>query len=85
MDVQIDKEGRVLVGSEDGCVGPCVQGGGNSFSSKGFISRQSGGKRLLAACEQDPALGYAVLKRFATLMAERLNAARLTAMRHYSG
>jgi len=43
------------------------------------------GKRLLAACEQDPALGYVVIKRFATLMAERLNAARLTAMRHYSG
>jgi CRP/FNR family cyclic AMP-dependent transcriptional regulator len=43
------------------------------------------GKRLLAACELDPALGYVVLKRFATLMAERLNAARLTAMRHYSG
>jgi len=48
MDVQIDKEGRVLVGSEDGCVGACVQGGGNTFSSKGFIARQSGGKRLIA-------------------------------------
>jgi CRP/FNR family transcriptional regulator, cyclic AMP receptor protein len=43
------------------------------------------GERLRAACEQDPALGYQVLKRFAALMADRLNAARLTAMRHYSG
>jgi hypothetical protein len=53
MDLQIDKEGRVLVAGEDGCVGPCVQGGGNSFSAKGFITRQSGGKRMLAAF--DPA------------------------------
>ena len=60
MDIQIDKEGRVLVGSEDGCVGPCVQGGGNSFSSKGFIVRQSGGKRLIAAFDPaEPALAGA--------------------------
>ena len=60
MDVQIDKEGRVLVGSEDGCVGPCVQGGNNSFSSKGFIARQSGGKRLLAAFDPvEPAVAGA--------------------------
>jgi CRP/FNR family transcriptional regulator, cyclic AMP receptor protein len=43
------------------------------------------GKRLREACEQDPALGYRILKLFAALMAERLNAARVTAMRHYSG
>lgn len=48
MDIQIDKGGRILVAGEDGCVGPCVQGGGNSFSAKGFITRQSGGKRMLA-------------------------------------
>jgi len=53
MDIQIDKEGRILVGSEDGCVGACVQGGANSFTSKGLIVRQSGGKRLLA--QFDPA------------------------------
>jgi hypothetical protein len=52
MDLQIDKEGRVLVAGEDGCIGPCVQGGGNTFSSKGFITRQSGGKRMLA--QYDP-------------------------------
>lgn len=43
------------------------------------------GKRLRDACEQDPALGYRILKLFAALMAERLNAARVTAMKHYTG
>ena len=43
------------------------------------------GKRLRDACEQDPALGYRILKLFAALMAERLNAARITAMKHYTG
>ncbi|MEY2507144.1 MAG: hypothetical protein QOH01_1473 [Verrucomicrobiota bacterium] len=49
MDLQIDKEGRVLVAGVDGCVGACVVGGANSFTAKGFITRQSGGKRMLAA------------------------------------
>lgn len=43
------------------------------------------GEKLRAACESDPKLGYQLLKRFAALMAERLNAARVTAMRHYAG
>jgi CRP-like cAMP-binding protein len=43
------------------------------------------GEELREACERDPALGYRVLKRFAALMAERLNAARTTAMKHYAG
>ncbi|MEY2579313.1 MAG: hypothetical protein QOI49_2137 [Verrucomicrobiota bacterium] len=60
MDIQIDKEGRVLVAGEDGCIGPCVQGGGNTFSSKGFITRQSGGKRMLAQYDPtEPALAGA--------------------------
>jgi hypothetical protein len=60
MDLQIDKEGRVLVAGEDGCIGPCVQGGGNSFSAKGFITRQSGGKRMLAQYDPvEPALAGA--------------------------
>jgi hypothetical protein len=53
MDIQIDKEGRLLVAGEDGCIGACVQGGANSFTAKGFITRQSGGKRMLA--QFDPA------------------------------
>ncbi len=48
-DITIDKEGRVLVGGEDGCIGGCVNGGANSFTAKAFITRQSGGKRMLAA------------------------------------
>jgi CRP-like cAMP-binding protein len=43
------------------------------------------GLRLREMCERDPGFGYQILKRFAALMAERLNAARLTAIRHYSG
>lgn len=42
------------------------------------------GEKLRAACESDVQLGYQLLKRFAMLMAERLNAARVTAMRHYA-
>lgn len=60
MDIQIDKEGRILVAGEDGCIGPCVQGGGNSFSAKGFITRQSGGRRMLANFDPvEPALAGA--------------------------
>jgi CRP/FNR family cyclic AMP-dependent transcriptional regulator len=43
------------------------------------------GVRLRQACEQDPAIGYQILKLFAGLMAERLNAARIAAMRNYAG
>jgi PKD domain len=61
-DIQIDKEGRILFGGEDGCVGTCVQGGANSFTAKGFITRQSGGKRMLAQFDPvEPALAGAPL------------------------
>lgn len=43
------------------------------------------GEKLRAACDADPALGYQLTKRVAVLMAERLNAARLAAVRHYGG
>jgi CRP/FNR family transcriptional regulator, cyclic AMP receptor protein len=42
------------------------------------------GEKLRAACETDAKLGYSLLKCFAMLMAERLNAARVAAMRHYA-
>ena len=45
-DASIDKEGRVLIGGEDGCIGGCVNGTTNSFTAKAFITRQSGGKRM---------------------------------------
>jgi len=34
------------------------------------------GRAVLARCEQDPGFGYELLKRFAALMSERLEAAR---------
>jgi CRP/FNR family transcriptional regulator, cyclic AMP receptor protein len=42
------------------------------------------GVRLREQCEADPVLGYQLLKRFATLMAERLNASRQAAIKQYS-
>jgi len=45
----IDKEGRVLVGWDDGCVGGCVGALPNSNTAKATITRQSGGKRMFAA------------------------------------
>jgi len=52
MDATVDREGRVLVGYADGCVGTCVQSGPNSFSEKASIARQSSGLRLFAAYDQ---------------------------------
>jgi hypothetical protein len=48
MDIQIDKQGRVLVAGQDGCIGGCEIGGANSFTAKAFISRQSGGRRMFS-------------------------------------
>jgi CRP-like cAMP-binding protein len=42
------------------------------------------GKAVLARCEQDPRFGYELLKRFATLMSERLNFARQKMMEAWS-
>jgi hypothetical protein len=62
MDLQIDKRGRILVAGEDGCVDACVAGGANSFTAKGFITRQSGGKTMLAQYDPvEPALAGAPL------------------------
>ena len=49
---EIDKQGRVVIGWDDGCTGGCVQGPPNSFVAKAVISRQSGGKRMFA--DKDP-------------------------------
>ena len=49
MGATIDKEGRVLVGYADGCVGSCVQGGPNSGTAKAVIARQLNGRRMFAA------------------------------------
>src|SRR5688572_19927294 len=42
------------------------------------------GDRLRDACEGDAKLGYELMKRFAILMADRLNAARRVAIQHYT-
>lgn len=60
MDIQMDKEGRIVVAGEDGCIGACVAGGPNSFTAKAFVTRQSGGRRLIAAHDPvEPALAGA--------------------------
>jgi hypothetical protein len=62
MDASIDKEGRVLVGGEDGCIGSCIDGPPNSYTAKAFISRQTGGKRMYAQFDPvEPALPGAPL------------------------
>jgi hypothetical protein len=48
MDVTVDREGRILVGYADGCIGSCVTGGANSYSKIATIARQSGGTFLYA-------------------------------------
>lgn len=48
-DMSIDKEGRILIGWDDGCINACSSGGPNSFTAKAVISRQTGGKRMFAA------------------------------------
>jgi hypothetical protein len=51
--IDIDKQGRVLVGYDDGCTGPgCVQAPGtatgNAYNALASIARQTGGLRLFA-------------------------------------
>jgi fibronectin type III domain protein len=57
-DATIDKEGRVLVGYDDGCVSAsCIDGGNNDFTAKAVIARQTGGKRMFGAFDpSEPAL-----------------------------
>lgn len=43
------------------------------------------GRKLRTACDDDPKLGYDLLRRFAVLMAERLSASRLAVIKQYSG
>jgi len=52
MDESVDKQGRVLVGYADGCLGGCAIAGPNSFTALATIARQVNGKRLFAAYDQ---------------------------------
>jgi hypothetical protein len=54
MDMDIDGEGRILVGYADGCVDTCVAGAPNSFTARGTIARQSAGRRMYAAFDPQP-------------------------------
>ena len=59
-DAGIDREGRVLVGWDDGCIGGCLNGPPNSFTAKAVITRQSGGRRMFAAYDPvEPAVAGA--------------------------
>ena len=52
MDLQVDREGRVLVGWPDGCVLACVTSdlvATNTYAAVGTITRQSSGKGLFAS------------------------------------
>jgi hypothetical protein len=59
MDETIDAQGRTLVGYPDGCVGGCVNDASgahpNSYTARASIARQSGGRRLFAAFDPNPA------------------------------
>jgi hypothetical protein len=51
MDINVDRAGRVLVSWSDGCTGRCVSStlvADNSYSDRGNLTRQSGGKGLFA-------------------------------------
>jgi hypothetical protein len=49
MGANIDRQGRVLVGYADGCVGSCVNARPNSFTAVSTIARQVNGRRMFAA------------------------------------
>ncbi len=57
MDATIDREGRVVVGFADGCIGDCVgapdSARGNTYEDITSIIRQTGGRRMFP--EFDPA------------------------------
>lgn len=47
-DMEVDREGRVIMAYADGCVGCVSPTGADSRADKATIARQSGGKRLFA-------------------------------------
>lgn len=52
-DAELDDEGRVLFAYADGCTGVCVlDPSANGFAAKGTIVRQTGGRTLFAAFDE---------------------------------
>jgi hypothetical protein len=47
--IDVDAEGRVLVGYVDGCINACAESWPNTFGAFSTIARLEGGKRLFAA------------------------------------
>lgn len=58
-DLEIDEKGRTLFAFADGCIAGCVlDPAANSFAAKGTLVRQTGGRTLLAAFDDDPETQY---------------------------
>lgn len=58
-DLEIDERGRTLFAYADGCVGGCVlDPAANSFAAKGTLVRQTGGRTLLSAFDNQPDTQY---------------------------
>ncbi|MES2682359.1 MAG: PKD domain-containing protein [Pseudomonadota bacterium] len=58
-DLEIDERGRTLFAYADGCTGGCVADpANNGFAAKGTIVRQTGGRTLLAAFDNDADTQY---------------------------
>ncbi len=51
-DIKVDREGRAVIGYDDGCVGACVNDFPNSFTAVAAIARQEGGLRLYSAFDE---------------------------------
>lgn len=52
-DAELDDEGRVLFAYADGCIGACtIDPRANSFAAKGTVVRQTGGRTLLSAFDE---------------------------------
>lgn len=69
MDLDLDAQGRAVVGYADGCTGPCVTGArdtdptiDNYHDAYATIARQSGGPRLIGRFDQKPDLIVTDLK-----------------------
>ncbi len=58
-DLQIDDQGRTYFAFADGCIGGCVKDpSANSFAAKATIVRQTGGRTLFAAFDNQPLTRY---------------------------
>lgn len=52
-DMDIDSKGRIHIGYADGCVGDCLAEGGVRYNREGHLLRQTSGKTLFSAYDED--------------------------------